>query len=79
MSNSEGTSPMIGDGYTGSIDEFSGSIDLLDSLANGSNRISITTIYNKCSADKVRYLEPSLLDLCLPKPDHSMSSFLQCW
>ena len=44
---------MIGDGYTGSIDEFSGSVDLLDALAVGSNRISITTIYNKCSADKV--------------------------
>jgi hypothetical protein len=54
VSNSEGTSPMIGDGYTGGIDEFSGSIDLLDALAVGSNRISITTIYNKCSADKVR-------------------------
>jgi hypothetical protein len=57
VSNSEGTSPMIGDGYTGSIDEFSGSIDLLESLAVGSNRISITTIYNKCSADKVCYVQ----------------------
>ena len=53
VSNSEGTSPMIGDGYTGGIDEFSGSIDLMGALAAGSNRISITTIYNKCSADKV--------------------------
>ena len=55
VSNSAGTSPMIGDGYTGSINEFSGSVDLLDALAVGSNRISITTIYNKCSADKVRH------------------------
>lgn len=53
VSNNDGTSPLVGDGYTGSVDEYNGSIDIVDALVKGVNRISITTIYNKCSADKV--------------------------
>lgn len=53
----------IPDGYTSSIAEFNGIIDLRPWLRIGNNRISIATLSSKCTASPVRLL---LRKLSLP-------------
>lgn len=59
VSGSNGTAELVEDGYTSINEDLSATIDLTEYLMKGFNRISITTIYNDCAADKVSLTDGS--------------------